>query len=77
MRFVGPVADRLLNAVLPRMTAAAGCAPDPYRVACGACSYNKEAKMWYQEQKTCSYTGACVVHCGGCTVYGGSHSICL
>jgi hypothetical protein len=77
MRLIAPITDRLLNAIVPRMTAAAGCAPDPYTVACTACSYNKEARMWFQEQKTCHYSGTCALVCGPCNTIGGSHSICI
>jgi hypothetical protein len=67
LRFITPLADRLLSMVVPAMSAGACCPPDPYQVACGPCYKNRLTE--HQSQKTCTYTCACKVHCGGCSNY--------
>ena len=69
MRFITPIADRLVSAVVPRVTAGACCPPDPYTVTCTACARNY-AHVWQKTVKTCSYNCACQVFCGGCNAIG-------
>lgn len=67
MHFISPIADRMLSVVVPRVTAGACCPPDPHQVACGPCYVNRLTR--HQTQRTCSYTCACKVVCGGCSTY--------
>jgi hypothetical protein len=59
MRLVTTVADRLLSVVVPRVTAGACCPPDPWVQECYCSNHTIYVK-------TCSYTCACIAHCGGC-----------
>jgi hypothetical protein len=65
LRFIAPIADRILSAIVPRATAGACCPPDPYLVACTGC-YRGYSHQYVYEAKTCSYNCACQVSCGGC-----------
>jgi hypothetical protein len=64
MRFIAPIADRMLSLVAPKVSAAAliNCGPG-YAVACGPCvdRYN------IQSIKTCQYEGTkCQLQCTAC-----------
>ncbi|WP_433287290.1 hypothetical protein [Micromonospora sp. CA-244673] len=50
--------ERMLGVFVPKVTAAAGCPPDPWCAVCGTCYL-----------KRCSYTGACKANCGSCGYY--------
>lgn len=60
MRLMNLVADRLLSAVVPRITAGACCAGDPFWKTCFC-----EDGVWFH--KSCHYNCSCGVVCGDCT----------
>ena len=47
--------ERMLGLVVPRVTASAGCPPDPWCAACGTCHL-----------KRCSQNLGCQTFCGSC-----------
>ncbi|MGW5559223.1 hypothetical protein ACWER9_18620 [Micromonospora sp. NPDC003944] len=47
--------ERMLGVFVPKVTAAAGCPPDPWCAVCATCYL-----------KRCSQNGACKTFCGGC-----------
>lgn len=65
MRLIAPIADRLLSAVVPRVTAGACCPPDTQQVACDGCGRTSQ-HLWMRAWKTCSYNCACKLMCGPC-----------
>ncbi|MEU4338749.1 hypothetical protein AB0F59_29520 [Micromonospora lupini] len=50
--------ERMLGVFVPKVTAAAGCPPDPWCALCGTCYF-----------KRCSQNGACKTFCGSCGYY--------
>ncbi|MEV4543718.1 hypothetical protein ACIBXA_22110 [Micromonospora echinaurantiaca] len=50
--------ERMLGLFVPKVTAAAGCPPDPWCALCGMCHF-----------KRCSYTPSCGTTCGSCGYY--------
>ncbi|MBQ1037592.1 MULTISPECIES: hypothetical protein [Micromonospora] len=50
--------ERMLGVFVPKVTAAAGCPPDPYCALCGTCYF-----------KRCSTNLACKTTCGSCGYY--------
>lgn len=61
MHIINRMADRLLSAVLPEITAGACCPKDTQISFC----YCRHGHPWY---RYCSYNCACQVICGGCDV---------
>jgi hypothetical protein len=59
MRFVTSLADRVISAVVPGITAGACCPPDNYREEC----YCRGSVVW---AKNCSTNCACKAVCGAC-----------
>ncbi|MFB9236647.1 hypothetical protein ACFFWC_13970 [Plantactinospora siamensis] len=47
--------ERMLGMFVPKVTAAAGCPPDPWCATCGTCYF-----------KRCHYTASCGYTCGSC-----------
>jgi len=77
MRLLASLADRMLIAVAPRVTAAAGCLPDQHQVACSACT-RLSNHVWTQSQKSCHFTGNCQLVCTSCvTHFGVDPSFCV
>jgi hypothetical protein len=66
MRLVSSLADRMVSALLPQKSAAAGCAPSTYTQSCGSCIYVHAEHAYLQLQKQCNVTKACVTICGSC-----------
>jgi hypothetical protein len=60
MKAINAMADRLLSAVVPRITAGACCPPDTTFQLC-YCYY-----PGYGLYRYCSYNCACQITCGGC-----------
>lgn len=57
--------ERMLGLVLPRVTAAAGCPPDPYCRSCGAsCRFQR-----------CALNSACNEYCGSCSLSCSANSV--
>jgi hypothetical protein len=50
--------ERMLGVFVPKVTAAAGCPPDPWCAVCGTCHL-----------KRCSYNLGCTAYCGSCGYY--------
>ena len=59
MRFASSLADRMLNAVVPQKTAAAGCSGVFY-LTCGPCKSKR------QLIKQCNWHPNCTYTCGPC-----------
>lgn len=58
IRRLEKLGERLLGLVVPNVTAAAGCPPDPWCAVCGTCYL-----------KRCYYHPTCNVSCGSCGYY--------
>jgi hypothetical protein len=65
MHVIARAADRMLNALVPKITADASCSPGTHTYFCycraGGGGYN----LYYTQKCTCSPTGA--LYCGACT----------
>jgi hypothetical protein len=59
MRVVTRMADRLLDAVVPQITAKAGCAPETVTEYC-------YCKAGYIYNKECTVISNCTLRCGSC-----------
>ncbi len=57
------LADRPVELVAPKATAAAGCSPTKYKKSCGYCT---SSGLLYA--KTCQLDYYCHETCGGCSV---------
>ena len=68
MRAISRAADRMLNALVPQITAYASCTPKSWQVFCycklvGNEFYNKYAQ-------SCTTSPTCASYCTGCEVVG-------
>jgi hypothetical protein len=73
MRFITPLADRMINLVVPKVDAAAGIrCPPGYVAACGSCDQiHGNPPIYRQLVKNCSYNGSrCTLTCGACYQLG-------
>jgi len=64
MQIVNRMADRMLNALAPKITAEArlSCTPYQYYLECGCTSGN------LQKVKLCSVSSSCTQTCGKCDI---------
>jgi hypothetical protein len=68
MRAITRAADRMLNALVPKITADAGCTPHSYT---NICSCKKVGNEFYDEYtQTCYTSGTCAVYCTACELTG-------
>lgn len=65
MRLATRLADRMISALVPQKTAAAGCSGVFY-LTCGPCVYVKQLHGYYQEQKQCNWHYNCTYTCSSC-----------
>jgi hypothetical protein len=80
VRFINAIADRMVGAVVPRISAAASCSPGQFQEACGPCTLHNLGHgqyYWTQSQKTCHYNSNCTkVTCTGCSTYSFDNAGC-
>jgi hypothetical protein len=80
MRFINAIADKMVGAVVPRISAAAKCSPGQFQEACGPCTLHNLGHgryYWTQSQKTCHYNSNCTsVICTGCSTYSFDNAGC-
>lgn len=64
MRMVNKLADRMLNALVPNITAEAGvqCQPSSWYQDCGCTSTG------FRKVKLCNQSDRCVITCGPCNI---------
>jgi hypothetical protein len=62
MQVINRMADRLLSAVVPKITAGACCPKDTTLQFCYCVA------LLYAQYRYCSYNCSCQVVCGGCNV---------
>lgn len=66
MRLVTSLADRMVSALVPKKTAAAGCSGIFY-LACGPCQAHCQSQKQCNWHSNCTYTcSICVYDCGNC-----------
>jgi hypothetical protein len=61
-------ADRMLNALVPKITADAGCTEKTWQVFCYCVTVGNEFHNKYA--KTCTTAPTCATYCTGCEVVG-------
>jgi hypothetical protein len=66
MHVISKIADRMVSAVVPAITASAGCGMEEYDVSCG-CIGQKDGNL-YLVYKTCILETNCTVRCGPCSI---------
>jgi hypothetical protein len=64
MRLVSSIADRMVSALLPQKSAAAGCVPETYTRQCQPCV--KHLNGTYLTRQNCTLYSSCTVICGSC-----------
>lgn len=66
MHIIGKIADRMVGALVPAVTASAGCAPETFENSCG-CIGQKDGNL-YLVYQTCVVESNCQARCGPCNI---------